>query len=108
MLDKTIVVFYIAVANIEPYDRGEYMSRTQEAIIGKTSEEDSEKMIRYFIPILEGDSRVECINTPIYVSEKQIYDDMVKKIEEIDNKLDKITSKMYPLTRKILLEKTIS
>lgn len=106
MLDKTILVFYINVANVGPSDRREYVDSVMANIANSTSKEDSEKMIRYFLPI-EGESRIECLNPPTCINNDEVYSKLLKQVADIDKTLDKVTSRMSPLTRKILLEKTI-
>jgi hypothetical protein len=107
MLDKTILVFYIAVRNMPYEDRHTHFERVRDNIVNSTNIEDNEKMIRYFVPLEEGESRIECINSPTYINNEEVYKKLLKQIDEIDKTLDKVTSRLTPLTRKVLVEKTI-
>lgn len=91
-MEKIILVNYIAVGNMPDHDVRGYMQKVVETLSPKG--EGSEGMLNYFIPIRNGDSRVECLN-PKLVSEEdfqkakevldrnqKIVDDIVKWHEE--------------------------
>jgi hypothetical protein len=91
MLNKTIVVFYVNVGNLEQSDVSEYIKKVHETI--KPLDEDKDSVIHYVIPIRgDQETKVECINAPIIItSEEQKYE-ILLKMEKMNNKLDRITS----------------
>lgn len=90
MLNKTIIVFYVNVGNLEQADVAAYVRNVQNII--KPLEEDKNDVINYVIPVRGQDTRVECINAPILItSEEQKYEALLK-MEKLDNKLDRLTS----------------
>jgi hypothetical protein len=63
--EKIILIHYINVGNIDGNDVSEMM----ENIVNKFSPKEEDNIISYWIPVREGDTRVECIN-PKLVSEE--------------------------------------
>ena len=75
--NRLILVFYIDVSRIDRSDISAYMNDIATSLSKKDDGTD-----KYFIPIYEGDSRVECIN-PVMVSEEE-YAKVRQKLDEID------------------------
>ena len=63
--EKIILIHYINVGNIDGNDVSEMM----ENIVNKFSPKEEDNIISYWIPVREGETRVECIN-PKLVSEE--------------------------------------
>jgi len=63
--EKIILIHYINVGNIDGNDVSEMM----ENVVKKFSPKEEDNIISYWIPVREGDTRVECIN-PKLVSEE--------------------------------------
>jgi hypothetical protein len=63
--EKIILIHYINVGNIDGNDLSEMM----ENVVNKFSPKEEDNIISYWIPVREGDTRVECIN-PKLVSEE--------------------------------------
>jgi hypothetical protein len=105
MLDKTIIVFYINVGNSSHQEVEEIIENVRNKT--KISEEDSKSCIQYIIPVRDQETKIECINAPIYVSSEEIKEDITGKIELVNRKLDRITSYINARseTRKIITEK---
>lgn len=74
---RLILVFYIDVSRIDRSDIPIFMDEVATNLSKKDDGTD-----KYFIPIYEGDSRVECIN-PVMVSEEE-YVKVRQKLDEID------------------------
>jgi hypothetical protein len=63
--EKIILIHYINVGNIDGND----VSKMMEDVINKFSLKEEDNIISYWIPVREGETRVECIN-PKLVSEE--------------------------------------
>jgi len=63
--EKIILIHYINVGNIDGND----VSKMMEEVINKLSLKEEDNIISYWIPVREGETRVECIN-PKLVSEE--------------------------------------
>jgi hypothetical protein len=63
--EKIILIHYINVGNID----GNNVSEMMEDIVNKFSLKEEDNIISYWIPVREGETRVECIN-PKLVSEE--------------------------------------
>jgi hypothetical protein len=63
--EKIILIHYINVSNIDSND----VSKMMEDVINKFSLKEEDNIISYWIPVREGETRVECIN-PKLVSEE--------------------------------------
>ena len=63
--EKIILIHYINVSNIDGND----VSKIMEEVINKLSLKEEDNIISYWIPVREGETRVECIN-PKLVSEE--------------------------------------
>lgn len=87
---RLILVFYIDVSRIYEGDVPEYMNDVATSLSKNDDGTD-----KYFIPIYEGGSRLECIN-PVMVSEEE-YADVKRKLDEIDKKYRQLT--LEPDTR---------
>lgn len=107
MLDKTIIVYYINVDNMDPRDVGDIIKNVQNLV--KPSKEDAKKMIQYVIPVRNTPSKIECINNPIYFSHKSQVEKHKLEIKKLNSKLDRITSYINASneTRTVLSEKWI-
>ncbi len=105
MLDKTILVFYINVGNVENYEMTEYMANVKRMI--ELKEDDKDKVIQYVIPVCDQETRVECINAPMFITSETISEDIMKKIEATNRNLERITSHINAVaeTRKVIVEK---
>jgi hypothetical protein len=57
-MDKIILIYYINVGNINQKDVPLFM----ENVVKKFSPKEEDSIISYFIPIRDGETRVECIN----------------------------------------------
>jgi hypothetical protein len=63
--EKIILIHYINVGNIDGNDVSEMMGN----VVNKFSPKEEDNIISYWIPVREGETRVECIN-PKLVSEE--------------------------------------
>jgi hypothetical protein len=63
--EKIILIHYINVGNID----GNNVSEMMENVVKKFSPKEEDNIISYWIPVREGETRVECIN-PKLVSEE--------------------------------------
>jgi hypothetical protein len=64
-MEKIILVHYINVGNIDGND----VSKIMEDVVKKFSPKEEDNIISYWIPVREGEARVECIN-PKLVSQE--------------------------------------
>jgi hypothetical protein len=64
-MEKIILVHYINVGNIDGND----VSKIMEDVVKNFSPKEEDNIISYWIPVREGDTRVECIN-PKLVSQE--------------------------------------
>ena len=106
MLDKTILVFYINVGNLDHGDVPKYIDNMKQKLTLK-SEKDNDSMIRYFIPIREGDSRIECLNLPQIIISEKVHKNILSKFNKVNNNLERISSCLNAEVerRNIILEK---
>ena len=63
--EKIILIHYINVGNIDDNDVSEMMKN----VVNKFSPKEEDNIISYWIPVREGETRVECIN-PKLVSQE--------------------------------------
>lgn len=75
--NRLILVFYIDVSRIYEGDVPAFMNE-----VATDLSKNDDGTDKYFIPVYEGDSRLECIN-PVMISEEE-YADVKRKIDEID------------------------
>lgn len=75
--NRLILVFYIDVSRVYEGDVPAYINEVATSLSKNDDGTD-----KYFIPIYEGDSRLECIN-PVMISEEE-YTEVKRKIDEID------------------------
>jgi hypothetical protein len=64
-MEKIILVHYINVGDIDGSD----VSKIMEDVVKKFSPKEEDNIISYWIPVREGETRVECIN-PKLVSQE--------------------------------------
>lgn len=89
-MEKIILVYYINVGNLSYKDVNKFM----EDIVVKLSPKEEDNIISYYIPIKDGDTRLECINPKLvseedYSESKKVLDrnqEIVNKIINWDNK----------------------
>jgi hypothetical protein len=90
-MEKIILVHYINIGNID----GKDVSKIMEDVVNKLSPKEEDNIISYWIPVREGESRVECINPKLVSQEdfteaKQVLDRNQKIVDDIikweDNK----------------------
>jgi hypothetical protein len=84
--EKIILVHYINVGNINSNDVAEIMKD----IVNKFSLKEEDNIISYWIPVREGDTRVECINPKLvseedFVEAKRVLDRNQKIVNDIIN-----------------------
>lgn len=105
MLDKTILVFYINVGNASHQEVDEIVSNIRKTI--KANKEDEEKIMHYIIPVRDQETKIECLNSPLYISDERMKEDIINKMKIIDNRLDRITSSLNAEyeSRNVLTEK---
>lgn len=75
--NRLILVFYIDVSRVYEDDVSDYMNDVATSLSKNDDGTD-----KYFIPVYEGGSRLECIN-PVMISEEE-YTEVKRKIDEID------------------------
>ena len=83
MKDKIIMAYCINVGNANKEEIANHMKEIQKTFL-------SEDMIQYFIPIIDGDSRVECVY-PKYVLGEEVDEDFKAVIKRLDEHVKKIT-----------------
>lgn len=108
MLDKTILVYYINIGNLDPGDTHSYISNIKEKINENLSIDDKDKLIQYFIPTRSGDSKIECINNPIYFLSDSDISNGGKIVKNIESKLEKMMAQINSNfeSRDVLVEKS--
>jgi hypothetical protein len=84
--EKIILVHYINVGNINSNDVAEIMKD----IVNKFSLKEEDNIIAYWIPVREGDTRVECINPKLvseedFVEAKRVLDRNLEIVNDIIN-----------------------
>jgi hypothetical protein len=105
MLNKTILVFYINVGHLSQEEVSNTIERVREMV--KPSEKDNDDVVSYIIPVRDQETRVECINAPVFVASEIMKENVIKKIEDVDRKLDRITAHINASAemRKVIIEK---
>lgn len=105
MLDKTILVFYINVGNASPQEVNEIIANVRKTI--NSNEEDKEKIMHYIIPVRDQETKIECLNFPLFISNEKMKEDILNKMKIIDNRLDRIISSLNAEyeSRNVLTEK---
>lgn len=105
MLNKSIIVFYINVGHLDPEGVSEIIKKVQDMI--KPLPEDADKVIQYVIPVRDQETKIECINSPVYFSSEEQVKKYKDEIKRMDDKLDRITSVLNAEneTRIVLSEK---
>jgi hypothetical protein len=83
-MDKIILVFYIYVGDLSGTQVEELLDELKSHYFG---EWENENTLAYWIPINEGDTRVECINPKLVGPEK--YEKVSQEIERAKVSLDK-------------------
>lgn len=83
-MDKIILVFYIYVGDLSEIQVEELLDELKSNYFG---EWESENTLAYWIPINEGDTRVECIN-PKLVGPQE-YEKVNQEIERAKDSLNK-------------------
>lgn len=76
-MDKIILVFYVNVGNLSPQKVAEHMGKIRDMC-------QSDEIIQYFIPVVNQDTKVECLNPKIVSKEDY------NKVKEILDKNQKI------------------
>lgn len=74
---RLILVFYIDVSRVYKEDVPSYINEV--ATVLSKSDDDTDK---YFIPVYESESRVECLN-PVMLNEDE-YTEVKHKLDKID------------------------
>ena len=83
MIDKIILVFYINTNNLPTNDVSDYID---EIIKMLHDEEEEKKVKKYFIPIDDGESRIECINPKVITPDE--YKRVEKVLEEMETRME--------------------
>jgi hypothetical protein len=83
-MEKIILIHYINVGNMD----GEDVSKYMEEIVKRCSPKEEDNIISYWIPVREGESRVECINPKLVSQEdfteaKRVLDRNQKIVNDI-------------------------
>lgn len=91
-MEKIILVHYINIGNID----ANVVSKIMEYVVKKFLPKDEDNIISYWIPVREGESRVECIN-PKLVSQKDFTKAkrILDKNQEIVNDIIKWKNNMF-------------
>ncbi len=107
MLNKTILVFYINVGNSSSEEAKKIVESVRDSVTLKDGEK--EHAIQYIIPVRDQETKVECINAPVYISSKEKLEEFEFRIEKINKKLDRITAHINAENeiRNVLTEKKI-
>lgn len=101
MLNKTILVFYVDVGELPHDEAHNYIQIIKGAT--ELSPEDETQVIKYIIPTNGGGTRVECLNPQS--SYGCMNSKMEEKLEMVNDRLDRVDGVMFPITRKVLIEK---
>jgi hypothetical protein len=88
-MEKIILVHYINIGNIDGND----VSKIMEDVVNKFSPKEEDNIISYWIPVREGETRVECINPKLVSQEdfteaKQVLDRNQKIVNDIIKRKD--------------------
>jgi hypothetical protein len=67
------------------------------------SPEDQAEVVSYIIPVNNGGTRVECLNPQSCCCKN---DKLEEKLEIVHDRLDRVDGIMFPVTRKVITEKT--
>ena len=85
-MEKIILVHYINIANMNYNDVNKFM----EEVVVKFSPKEEDNIISYWIPVNNGETRVECINPKLvseedYLEAKIVLDRNQEVVNEIIN-----------------------
>ncbi len=86
-----ILVFYVNVDGLDQHEIERLFQKLQKQVL---VEKWKEKIIQYFIPTLEGESKVECIN-PQIVGE-DVYQKAMAVVEDMRQAMEKVTEANKP------------
>jgi hypothetical protein len=92
--EKIILIHYINVGNID----GNNVSEMMENVVNKFSPKEEDNIISYWIPVREGETRVECINPKLVSQEdfteaKRVLDRNQEIVNDIINWKNKTIEK---------------
>lgn len=86
-----ILVFYINIGNLDREDVPKYIEATRKSMTEGIKEDGRIDPVTFFIPIRDGDSRLECINPKIVIGEEFM---KVKSIlERLEVAVDSLANK---------------
>jgi hypothetical protein len=96
MLNKTILVYYINVGNLNHEDVQEMMVHTKNNASIKNNanltEEEKNDLIELFVPVRNQETRIEILTKPTFVTlEEEKYSALLNLVR-LDNKLDRVVS----------------
>ena len=80
-MDKVILAFYMNVGGMSNEDVPILIEKFKEEL-------QNDDLIQYFIPIIEGESRVECVY-PRYIVSEEAKSDIDKAISRLNNHIKK-------------------
>ena len=102
MLDKLILVFYVDISDMPDEEGVGYFEAIKRS--AELKPEDQDHILSYFIPVLGGGTRIECLNPPLSCGCKN--KTFEEKLEVVNDRLDRVDGIMFPITRKVITEKT--
>jgi hypothetical protein len=111
MFNKTVFVYYINVENLSREEVGECMkiARDNGSIKNNVvmSDEDKEDVVEIFIPTREGQTRIEMLTRPTFVTLEEEKYAALLNLERLDNKLDRVVSYINAEAerREVIIEK---
>lgn len=111
MFNKTVIVYYINVGNLDPAEVQEFMRHTREngsiKANANLTEDEVNNLIELFVPVRGQDTRIELLTRPVITTSEQEKYDALLQLSVLDNKLDRVVSHINAIneTREVLIEK---
>jgi len=111
MFNKTIIVYYLNVGNLDPQDVQEFMAYTRNNASIKNNQtltdEEKDSLVEIFVPVRNQDTRIELLTKPTFVTLEEEKYSALLNLERLDNKLEKVVAHINAEAerREVLVEK---
>jgi hypothetical protein len=111
MFNKTIIVYYLNVGNLDPQDVQEFMAHTRNNASIKNNQtltdEERDSLVEIFVPVRNQDTRIELLTKPTFVTLEEEKYSALLNLERLDNKLEKVVAHINAEAerREVLIEK---